>query len=33
METIKDHLSGVHNIDESNDWESYVGEVEFEMDV
>lgn len=31
--TIKDHLSSVHKIDESNNWESYVGEVEFEMDI
>lgn len=33
METIKEHLSTVHNIDETNDWESFIGEVEFEMDM
>lgn len=32
METIKDHLSSVHGISETNEWESYIGEVEFEMD-
>jgi uncharacterized C2H2 Zn-finger protein len=33
MDTIKKHLSCVHDIDETNEWESYIGEVEFEMDV
>lgn len=33
MDTIKEHLSGVHEIADTNDWESYIGEVEFEMDV
>lgn len=32
METIKEHLSTVHSIDETNDWENYIGEVEFEME-
>lgn len=33
MDTIKDHLSSVHLIDESENWEDYIGEVEFEMDI
>lgn len=33
MDTIKDHLSLVHHIDASNNWENYIGEVEFEMDI
>lgn len=33
MESIKGHLNQVHNIDETGDWESYIGEVEFEVDI
>lgn len=33
MDTIKDHLISVHNVDETTDWECYIGEVEFEMDI
>lgn len=32
METIKDHLNSVHTIEETDDWENYIGEVEFEME-
>lgn len=33
MESIREHLNKVHCIDETDDWESYIGEVEFEMDI
>lgn len=33
LDTIKDHLRSVHSIDEAEDWENYIGEVEFEMDI
>ncbi|CRK99638.1 CLUMA_CG012949, isoform A [Clunio marinus] len=32
MDTIKEHLSKKHNIDNPNEWESFVREVEFEME-
>lgn len=32
METIKGHLTEVHNIAETDDWETYIGDVEFEME-
>jgi uncharacterized C2H2 Zn-finger protein len=33
METIKEHLSVAHQIIETDNWERFVREVEFEMDV
>lgn len=33
MDTIKNHLTSVHEVGEINNWEDYIGEVEFEMDV
>ena len=33
MVSIRDHLSNIHSIEEANNWEAYIGEVEFEMDV
>lgn len=33
MDTIKDHLNTVHEIDDNDDWENYIEEVEFEMDI
>ena len=33
LTNIKDHLNKVHKIEDTNDWESYIEEVEFEMDI
>lgn len=33
MGTIKGHLTAVHEVGETSNWEDYIGEVEFEMDV
>lgn len=33
IESIKDHLSNVHQIEEAENWESYVRELEFDMDI
>lgn len=32
METIKGHLTETHNIADTDDWETYIGDVEFEME-
>lgn len=33
LDSIKDHLSQIHFVDESDNWESYIGEVGFEMNM
>lgn len=32
IETIKVHLTEVHNIEDTGDWETYIEDVEFEME-
>lgn len=32
METIQEHLRSAHEIMETDDWETYIGDVEFELE-